>query len=209
MLHRRLLHDDAFGVGEALNETFEGKGLNVQGKHRILVTSNAEKTAKIDERKRVLEMHLQPLVFISNAAKIDWSKLKNCHGNLKTSLPDGLHLLTLEPFSPGKVLLRLENYLEKTDSSSDVEVDLSSLFETIKLISLKETSLAANEWLENVKKISWDTEGEFSKSFNDEYGGRVSEKAVDGKVFREISGFKIKLAAKQIRTFIVDYEIVQ
>ena len=33
-LHRRLLHDDAFGVGEALNETAFGVGLVARGKHR-------------------------------------------------------------------------------------------------------------------------------------------------------------------------------
>ena len=34
LLCRRLLHDDAFGVGEALNETAFGEGLVVRGKHR-------------------------------------------------------------------------------------------------------------------------------------------------------------------------------
>ena len=37
MLHRRLFNDDAFGVGEALNETAFGTGLVVRGKHRVLV----------------------------------------------------------------------------------------------------------------------------------------------------------------------------
>lgn len=36
MVHRRLLHDDAFGVGEALNETQFGKGLVARGKHHVL-----------------------------------------------------------------------------------------------------------------------------------------------------------------------------
>ena len=36
MVHRRLLHDDAFGVGEALNETaFGGEGLVARGKHKV------------------------------------------------------------------------------------------------------------------------------------------------------------------------------
>ncbi len=35
MVHRRLLHDDHFGVGEALNETAFDEGLVVRGKHWI------------------------------------------------------------------------------------------------------------------------------------------------------------------------------
>jgi len=37
MLHRRLLHDDAFGVGEAINEQAYGEGLVVRGHHYVLV----------------------------------------------------------------------------------------------------------------------------------------------------------------------------
>ena len=33
---RRLLHDDAFGVDEALNEEAFGKGLVVRGTHRYV-----------------------------------------------------------------------------------------------------------------------------------------------------------------------------
>ena len=38
MLHRRLLYDDAFGVGEALNESAYGQGLVVRGKHWVQVS---------------------------------------------------------------------------------------------------------------------------------------------------------------------------
>lgn len=43
MVHRRCLHDDAFGVDEALNETAYGEGLVVRGSHYLLVgpTQNA------------------------------------------------------------------------------------------------------------------------------------------------------------------------
>ena len=43
MLHRRLLHDDFLGVGEALNEPgLDGKGLIVRGIHRVLLTRPQE-----------------------------------------------------------------------------------------------------------------------------------------------------------------------
>lgn len=37
MIHRRLLHDDAFGVGEAINEQAFGTGLVARGSHWVLV----------------------------------------------------------------------------------------------------------------------------------------------------------------------------
>lgn len=40
MLHRRLFNDDAFGVGEPLNETAYGKGLVARGIHRLLLCTN-------------------------------------------------------------------------------------------------------------------------------------------------------------------------
>ena len=45
MLHRRLFNDDAFGVGEALNETAFGRGLVVRGVHKLLLcTEDCEVT---------------------------------------------------------------------------------------------------------------------------------------------------------------------
>lgn len=37
MVHRRLLRDDAFGVGEALNETSFGEGLVARGRHIVVL----------------------------------------------------------------------------------------------------------------------------------------------------------------------------
>merc|ERR1719184_790972 len=37
MLHRRLLHDDAFGVGEALDEQAYGTGLVAAGRHWVML----------------------------------------------------------------------------------------------------------------------------------------------------------------------------
>lgn len=202
MLHRRLLHDDAFGVGEALNETQDGKGLVVKGNHRLLLTKKDDGF----ERKRVIETDNQPIVFVSktDVSLRNWLLLTNCFSWLKSPLPEGVHLLTLEPWGE-KLLLRLENYLSKSDDSTK-EVDLTSVLQNIKVNGVKETVLSANEWVDAREKWVWKKDNEFSESFNKEYGN-VNEvrKAIDGEKISD-DGLKIKISAKQIRTFIVDYE---
>lgn len=182
MLHRRLLYDDAFGVGEALNETANGRGLVVRGKHRILITNSSENV-----KKQVLDMHLSPIVLMSDAKDVtfeDWMKLQNCFSFINGELPNGVHLLTLEPWD-NKLLIRLENYLDKSDKS-DVEVDIGTLLRNINVKSAKETLLAANVWADEYKKWMWN-------------GDSIEE-------VTKTPGFKVKLKAKEIRTFIVDYE---
>lgn len=204
MLHRRLLHDDAFGVGEALNETANGKGLVVKGTHRIMLS----KGDHITEKKNIIQMHLRPLVFVSDVGDLtldDWLKMRNCFSWLKQDLPEGIHLLTLEPWGD-KLLLRLENFLSKSDKST-VEVDLSSILMNVSIKSVKETMLSAYE--DKRQQWKWNTVDEFSDSFNKEYGSfDKSEKAVEPGS-RNDNGYKVKLVAKEIRTFIVDYELVQ
>ncbi|XP_050359988.1 lysosomal alpha-mannosidase-like isoform X2 [Nymphalis io] len=210
MLHRRLLHDDAFGVGEALNEVAQGVGLVMRGQHKILNHNPDNHMELIAERKLVIQTHLQPIVFVSNAdnIKLDaWMKLDNCFKGMK-ELPNGLHLLTLEPWTQDSLLLRFENYIDKSNNST-LQVDLSEVFNNIKIISIKETTLAANQWLGDVEKWTWRTENEFSESFNFEYNNfnsvprarNVDEVAAD-------DGLKIKIKAKQIRTFIAKYELI-
>ena len=50
MLHRRLFNDDAFGVGEALNETAFGVGLVARGKHRVLLCDETLETCQHESR---------------------------------------------------------------------------------------------------------------------------------------------------------------
>lgn len=42
MVHRRLLHDDSFGVDEQLNETAFGDGLTVRGTHYLVLSDSAD-----------------------------------------------------------------------------------------------------------------------------------------------------------------------
>lgn len=205
MLHRRLLRDDAFGVGEALNETANGKGLVVRGTHRLMMSNGDH----IKEKKNLIELHLKPLVFISDAGDMtleDWLKLKNCFSWLKQALPDGVHLLTLEPWGE-KLLLRLENYLSVSDRST-VEVDLTNILMNVNIKSVKETMLSANHD-KSREQWKWKTDNEFSESFNKEYGSFEQVKRAVDFGDRYDNGYKIKIAAKEIRTFIVDYDFVK
>lgn len=74
-MHRRCLYDDAFGVGERLNETEYGQGLVARGQHYVTInpTANANgKTAAAVERDIAQRKLLAPWVFISK----DWSSLE-------------------------------------------------------------------------------------------------------------------------------------
>ncbi|CAG4980624.1 unnamed protein product [Parnassius apollo] len=209
MLHRRLLHDDAFGVGEALNEEANGVGLVVRGRHRLLKTNPDNTDELIAERKKVLELHYPPIIFVSDAENLeykDWLTLTNMYSGVKNSLSTGLHLLTLEPWSGSTLLLRLENYLDKSVNST-IEIDLGTMFKSLKIVSFKETTLAANQFLSDHRKWSWKTDDEFSESFNKGYGffDNVTKAKDDAEVVMD-DGLKVRIKAKQIRTFIVVYE---
>ncbi|XP_050677928.1 lysosomal alpha-mannosidase-like [Leptidea sinapis] len=204
MLHRRLLHDDAFGVGEALNETAKGAGLVMRGKH-VLLFSNASENNDEFKAKTILELHLPPVVFVADAKHLqyeEWLTKDNCFKGLRRELPDGLHLLTLEPWREKQMLLRLENYKNKSNSST-IEIDLDSLFD-FKLRGMQEVMLAANQEIRD--KWYWNAETEFVDSFNKEFDSFAeSVKAEDVEDVVD-DGYRVKLRAKQIRTFIVNYE---
>lgn len=206
MLHRRLLFDDAFGVGEALNErysSYNSQGLIVRGKHRIMLSNSANEDQKIAESVQTHQLHLEPRIFISNAEYVDltkWLTLNNCVGGLKNDLPKGIHLLTLEPWKGTTLLLRLENYLESNYSNSNVIVDLNDIFSTINVKSVKETMLAANRWVGEYDKWEFKTE----KAFVD-FNGKGGELSSDREVDSNDDGYKVTLRAKEIRTFVIEY----
>ena len=59
-----MTHDDAFGVGESLNETAFGGGLIIRGSHWLLIDD-----LKSSPRKEVQELSiLPPWVFISTTS---------------------------------------------------------------------------------------------------------------------------------------------
>jgi len=73
-VHRRLLHDDAFGVGEALNETAFGYGLVAIGKHWLTTGNISTGTAAQRARSLQQRLLLSPWLFFSPADNISYAE---------------------------------------------------------------------------------------------------------------------------------------
>ncbi len=59
MVHRRILHDDGLGVGEALNETAFGQGLVVHGKHFLILEPPAN--SPLIHRVGAQQLFMEPI----------------------------------------------------------------------------------------------------------------------------------------------------
>lgn len=77
-IHRRLLNDDAFGVGEALNETAYGRGVIARGRHSVSLGSSNGLAGhgKAQERFLQLEKIMEGWTFFSDASNIDFEYWK-------------------------------------------------------------------------------------------------------------------------------------
>ncbi|KAJ4433197.1 hypothetical protein ANN_15454, partial [Periplaneta americana] len=162
-VHRRLLHDDAFGVGEALNEQAFGQGLVARGRHYVLAgTTGAESPSLAAQEREVAQRKLlSPWLFFSSGGPSfeDWkNKYKMEYHGLLESLPANVQILTLEPWKNDTLLLRLEHILEKNEDaqlSEPVIVSYQNIFSTFVINSAQNTTLAANQWLEDSNRLVW------------------------------------------------------
>lgn len=84
MVHRRLLHDDDFGVGEALTETAYGKGLIARGKHYLVFgTKNTQKNSgQISERMLQNHVMMPAWIFLSDATDLSLEEWKENFFNM-------------------------------------------------------------------------------------------------------------------------------
>jgi len=183
MLHRRLFNDDAFGVGEALNETAFGVGLVARGKHRVLLCDETLETCQHESRLEAEKMLMKPILMFG----------PDCHHSIfKTSLkpkfsplPDNVKLLTLERWTNNSVLIRLENMsLQKTSVVSIVKI-LESIG---KFSGIVETSLDGNVNIENMKRLHWPTMRN------------------NGKKSSTVDPAEITLNPKEIRSFVISLQ---
>nr|CAD7445524.1 unnamed protein product [Timema bartmani] len=131
MVHRRLLSDDAKGVGEALNEIAYGEGLIARGRHFVFageIAGSNNVSLAAQERLLAQRILLAPWVFISQGSS-DQTRSVNRKQfvGLTNSLPENVQVLTLERWTDNSLLLRLEHILEKDEDkvlSQDVSINI-------------------------------------------------------------------------------------
>ncbi|KAJ2942179.1 hypothetical protein O0L34_g15719 [Tuta absoluta] len=224
MLQRRVFTDDT-GLGTSVNDNEWGEGVVVRGKHYLYFSKMDHKPYRIFEKKFAKEIQMGPQILISRPdpygggtkAKDIWFKSVNELSFLKTKLPIGVHILTLEYWNDETLLLRLENYLEKSDSRRNhvKTVFIKQLFTNIVITSVKETTLGANVWLKDHKPRKWNKNENFLKSFNEFYAAdKTPEFLDDEKPVTSSSEWVldldkgITLGPQEIRTFVCWFEFV-
>ncbi|KAF2883456.1 hypothetical protein ILUMI_22698 [Ignelater luminosus] len=199
MVHRRLINDDKFGVAEVLDEKEFGRGVTVRGQHQ-LVLGTSGKNAAAQQHDIAQRKLLAPWVFVGAASSQDHS-LENFEkyfkfefAGLTRSLPENVQILTLETWEDNSLLLRLEHLFESNEDpklSEPVTVDLEGILSLYKITSIRETTLAGNQWLEENRRLDWNSKTRHS-------GRTLINNLPDD--------LKITLSPQQIRTFIIGVE---
>ena len=171
MIQRRLLHDDARGVGEALNETDVGitpcppygnatrlgAGVVVKGTHRLTVGKSGASRARSQMGQVFSPLH----IFVASApvdAQIPFRT--STLSMLKTSLPSNVMVVTFALLDKGLFLVRLAHQYGANESevhSAPVVVNLEDLFSTQRIMTVTEKTLSGNQdrsaWEE--KRLRW------------------------------------------------------
>ncbi|XP_023343097.1 lysosomal alpha-mannosidase, partial [Eurytemora carolleeae] len=201
MIHRRLLHDDAFGVGEALNETAFGEGLVVRGKHSIVLCGT---NCDDESARKAEEIFAAPVILFGEACgpnsrpvSPDVSKLHakfNAKPRTSINLPDYIKLLTMEKWTQNQILVRLENIL--SDVLESYTVHVQDLFPGKPVSKIQEMTLDGNRLKSQVKRMDWIHE---SNSIpNLKHKNIFTRDSVD-----EVDGLDVVLEPGSIKTIMV------
>lgn len=200
MIHRRLFMDDAFGVGEALNETgVDGQGLVITGSHFLVFSNISEASSK--HRPLAQRIYLQPQISFMNYNASDPvlnKTLKLRNPGLKSAFPSNVHLLTLEPWKRDTYLIRMEHIYEWDEDSTfakPANVSLKDRFTDFQILSLDETTLSANQYLGNARRLQWKVQGQRDGTLSSPATGKAYHKDKD------LENLNVLLVPMQIRTF--------
>ncbi|XP_060656740.1 LOW QUALITY PROTEIN: lysosomal alpha-mannosidase-like [Drosophila nasuta] len=198
MLHRRLLNDDAFGVGEALNEEQFGTGLIARGKVYLILNS-VDAKASTEERLAQHEIHLPFWKFFSNSNTASSVKPQSLPDF--SDFPQSVNLLTLEPYSSDEILFRVENFLDETEGHI-VSFNIRHIFDSLGGKEIRETTLDGNMALDEVKRFKFHHDGSLPKTL-EYYTTPFEPLAVNAD--DDSSKFSVTLNPMQIRTFIIKW----
>lgn len=116
---------------------------------------------------------------------------------MKATLPDNVHILTLEPWKEDSYILRLEHILENNEDetlSQAVTANLEGLFTLFDISEIKETTLGANQWYDEFA-----AEEKYVWTLKD--GSYASNKQTVRTP--KAGDLEISLDPMQIRTFII------
>ncbi|XP_033225887.1 lysosomal alpha-mannosidase-like [Belonocnema kinseyi] len=201
MVHRRLLCDDNFGVDEPLNETAYGMGLVARGEHSVLIGTQTDSFV-LQEKNEALRLSLRPWIFITPLKATsydDWKANYKMHSfGLAKKLPPNIHILTLEPWKDGSILLRLEHIFEAGESvkySIPVTINIQNLFSDFTVTAVHETTLGGNQWLEDMERLKWVPDKDYV------VGNNYTLHFINTKIGNEM---EVLLMPMQIRTFVVN-----
>ena len=199
MVHRRLLHDDGKGVGEALDEPgTDGEGLTVTGTHHLLLASAARLAAEARAKALRVFAPVEPLFAVLNGSVADYIKghLVNASALALDALPANVELMTVQLSDAEKVvvLLRLAHQFgvgEDAQLSAAVTVDVASLF-GFKPTNVVELSLTANQAKGAHKGYTWHVQGE--------QRGKEAAREEHSLVFQPGQSYNITIQPAEIRS---------
>ncbi|XP_037711114.1 lysosomal alpha-mannosidase [Drosophila subpulchrella] len=196
MLHRRLLSDDAFGVGEALNETQYGTGLIARGKIYLILDAASEKPNHAERQlQHELDQHFWRFFSKSNSVP---SVNKHMIPDF-TAFPKSVELLSFEQYSKDQILIRVENL---NTEGNVVSFNIHPLFESLNGDRIWETTLDGNMQLSDMKRFKFSQDGSGGIPSSVEYY-YAPHNPMSSDSTMSAYEFVVTLIPMQIRTFII------
>lgn len=116
--------------------------------------------------------------------------------------------MSLEPWKENSYLVRFEHLLEKNEDSNQysksVTFHLKDVFGTLfDIDSVRETNLAANQWLSDVKQFKFRKDPKDISQRQTEDNELEHDNLKDVQDDDDDDGFTVTLAPMQIRTYII------
>ena len=216
MLHRRLLVDDHWGVGEALNETAYEKGLVARGKHYLLFDFDINEAHR---RARLLanEIYAQPLITFDYEIN-KFKKEERYNKKLTISLPENVNLMTLESISQNQppeidnlYLVRFEHLFDIDEHpmlSLPAKISIKDFIEGFfdrEINYIHETTLGGDRFKDDMLKerLYWNEASGFQTGF----GFRLLDKSNNVTLNTDYID-EIELQPMEIRTFKIQLSMV-